>query len=90
MQSAAGREDAVVLEVAPGESPGGPLLRRTPVINVGPRTVPVPPTRAAGGAPPTTPRRRLGVALGVVLLVVLLATIILVVAIGGLSVVLAA
>jgi hypothetical protein len=45
----------------------------------------VPATRDEVEAPPATPTRRWGVALGIVLLVVLLAAIILGVAIGGLS-----
>jgi hypothetical protein len=84
-QEAAGREAPAVPDVPPGQPPGDHVLRRTPVINVGPRAIPVPPTRAEVAAPPTTSRRRWVVALGVVLLMVLMAAIILVVAIGGLS-----
>jgi hypothetical protein len=80
----AGREAAAVPDVKSGPTTGDHVPPRTPVIIVGPRTVPSPPTRAEA-VQPTAGAKRWGVALGAVLLLVLLTAIVLAVAIVGMS-----
>jgi hypothetical protein len=63
----------------------GRFPAEAPVIDVGPRAVPVPPTTDEAAAPTITRRGRWRVAFGVLFLLVLLAAILLVVAIVGLS-----
>ena len=71
---------AATAPIAPGQPPEGHILRRTPVINVGPRPMPAP--TETGAAARITPRTRWRRPLGVVLFVVLLAAIVVLVAIA--------
>jgi hypothetical protein len=80
----ADREAAPVPDVTTGPTTGDRVPPRTPVINVGPRTVPSPPKRAEA-VQPTAAAKSWGVALGAVLLLVLLIAIVLAVAIVGMS-----
>jgi hypothetical protein len=80
----AGREAAPVPDVTSGPTTGDHVPPRRPVIIVGPRTVPSPPTRAEA-VQPTAASKRWGVVVGAVLLLVLLTAVVLAVAIVGMT-----
>jgi hypothetical protein len=85
MPGATGHAEAAVPDTALDQSPGDHLLRRTSVINVGPRPVPLPQTRDELAAPTTAPKGHRGLGLNVILFFVLVAVIVLVVTIVAMS-----